>query len=683
MKLSSSTPILAAVFSIGLLTEVALANSLTAKDFFAAPEISTMRVSPDGQTVIYTKETEDNIVIYRSSDGDSFAKVFDYRMHVEDKPGYLGGLAWIDNQYLAMSVAQEVKPVAELKDTRYKTKVLILDISQDENAQTNIREVKTSGSLVNALPNQSGTFLYAKNGVNSRVFKLSVDKLGRVGQRRSKTQRVDGGQFISRYELAKLKGYAFRWYMHADEVVGVLLAQTNGELALKESSDNGKSWTKVKVFVKGKEEKKKNWWQTLTSGSDGEGEDQQKEEYDLPLSYAGEPGHYYISRKEEGSPESLLKTNYRTGETDLIYQSSGSDIYRITTDFQTSELSSVVTHYSRGEPRYIYFGEATESIIKPLRKRGYDGYMAVINGSLDQRRHVVYNFSSSNPGRFLLYDSKLDRVLAERLINPVVSEIIDSKLTVDRVGIDDLEVEYFLSEPNNRRGAGPLVVIPHGGPIGVMDTRVYDPLTQYLVYKNFSVLQVNYRGSSGYGDAFIEAGKKQWGSGMLMDIQSVTEKVATQLTIDERRVCVIGGSYGGYAALALPMKFPSTYKCLSAFAAVTDLQLFTSQLSASEKKLDWLATNVGDPKTEAEYLESISPAYNAERLSIPVLIVHGEQDRVVDAEHYHRMLYALETHDVPYEAELLPKTGHGFEDHIARARYYERVVTFVQKHIGF
>jgi dipeptidyl aminopeptidase/acylaminoacyl peptidase len=174
---------------------------------------------------------------------------------------------------------------------------------------------------------------------------------------------------------------------------------------------------------------------------------------------------------------------------------------------------------------------------------------------------------------------------------------------------------------------------------------------------------VNYRGSSGYGLAFENLGKKQWAKGIEDDIDAAVEHAMGLSTIDADRVCIIGGSYGGFSALASIVRHRDRYRCAVTMSGVTDVPLMadSSDMADSRFAMEYFQEYVGDLETEREKLIEISPAYQTERMAVPILIVQGTVDRRVDPDHAHRLVAMLQLRDKPYEAMFVEGAGHGFD----------------------
>jgi dipeptidyl aminopeptidase/acylaminoacyl peptidase len=229
-------------------------------------------------------------------------------------------------------------------------------------------------------------------------------------------------------------------------------------------------------------------------------------------------------------------------------------------------------------------------------------------------------------------------------------------------------------------GPHPMVVLPHGGPHNIHNTWHFDRKIQLLANRGYAVLQVNYRGSGGYGVDFETAGFREWGAKMQDDITDATHWAIDKGHADKNRICIYGASYGGYAALMGSVKEPNLYRCAIGFAGVYDLELMLSSADIPRSKSGraYLSKALGDDR---EQLRSRSPARHAQAISIPILLIHGKEDWRVDFEHAKRMKAALESNKKSFEWMVLSREGHGVYDEASRREMYERILGFLDKHL--
>jgi dipeptidyl aminopeptidase/acylaminoacyl peptidase len=299
---------------------------------------------------------------------------------------------------------------------------------------------------------------------------------------------------------------------------------------------------------------------------------------------------------------------------------------------------------------------------------------------------VLLTYGPRNPGTYFYYakPSAAWVRLADRIEGVTAEQLLPSRSIVADSS-DGTRVEGFLTLPGPQSGPGPypLLVIPHGGPIGVSDGASFDPLAQYMALSGIAVLQVNYRGSAGYGKRFLEAGLREWGRGIEDDIDAVARAAIATESVDDARVCIAGGSYGGYSALISAIRYPDRYRCAATINGVTDIPLMFqgSDWSMSAHGRRVMAERVGDPEQEFQSQFDVSPVYRVSELHVPVFIAHGKRDERVDPEHAYRLRSMLEAHGKPFEWMVVEGGRHAPTPH-EWVRYADALRKFVLRHIG-
>lgn len=226
----------------------------------------------------------------------------------------------------------------------------------------------------------------------------------------------------------------------------------------------------------------------------------------------------------------------------------------------------------------------------------------------------------------------------------------------------------------------PLVVMPHGGPFGIADSWGWDDDVQFLASRGYGVLQINYRGSSGRGTKFINTAFLQWGGMIQQDITDGVKYAIEQKLADPNRICMYGGSFGGYSALMQPILNPGMYKCAIGYVGVYDLALLAkSKESESEDIESWFERSMG---TDVAALNAQSPAMRAAEIKIPVLLAHGKSDDNVGMNQLRAIEKALKQAGQEPEVMLGAGEGHGFSNPENIAELYRRMEAFLGKHIG-
>lgn len=248
---------------------------------------------------------------------------------------------------------------------------------------------------------------------------------------------------------------------------------------------------------------------------------------------------------------------------------------------------------------------------------------------------------------------------------------------------DGLTLHGYLTFPTGRpRQDLPAVLLVHGGPWH-RDSWGYDPQTQWLANRGYAVVQVNFRGSTGYGKQFLNAGDRQWGAQMHDDLLDALAWTVTQGWVDPHRVAIFGGSYGGYAVLVGAAFTPDVFRCAVAVAAPANLNTMITSFPPYWKPVIAQAhLRIGNPETESDFLWSRSPLSRIDDIRIPLMIVQGANDPRVPPTESEQIVVALRKHDVPHHYLLFPDEGHGLAKPDNRLRFYAAAEQFLAQHLG-
>ncbi len=334
-----------------------------------------------------------------------------------------------------------------------------------------------------------------------------------------------------------------------------------------------------------------------------------------------------------------------------------------------------------------YFEKNDANIAKRLRSAFPEKSVSILQRDAASRHFLIAVGGSDQPTNVYVFDRAASRAqlvsetmpwLAERTFAP--SHALRAKSR------DGLEIEAYLTLPvvGKDMARPPLVVFPHGGPIGVRDSRFFDPEVQFLASLGYAVLQVNFRGSEGFGTAFRKAGERSYGSAIEDDIDAALTAALAQYPLDATRMCAMGASYGGYSAMVSAIRWPGRFRCAISISGVSDRALFftASDAGRSKEGRELLEQRIGNPKTEMDEMREYSPLYRYKELDLPVMLVHGGEDLRVDYEHTRRMLRMLNLAGRPPVLVELADEGHSIRGDDSRKLVWDGVAGFLRAHLG-
>jgi dienelactone hydrolase len=353
----------------------------------------------------------------------------------------------------------------------------------------------------------------------------------------------------------------------------------------------------------------------------------------------------------------------------------GADISRRTGAVEAIE-------YIDERDRIVWLDPAMKNVQARLDKALPDRVNRVVSRDVADNRMIVWSTAASDPGTYYLYDRARGEL--REVAKPFPA--LDGKPLAPVAPIryparDGLSIPAYLTIPVGRGDKGlPLIVMPHGGPF-VRDKWEYDGWAQFLANRGYVVLQPNFRGSTGYGKAFVDAASGQYGRKMQDDLDDGVRALVQRGLVDAKRVCILGASYGGYAALWAAARNPDIYRCAISFAGISEVKtmLHYDPGSWTPRRYyrDWRDRIRGEEKFD---LDAVSPLSRAASIRVPLLIAHGEKDKTVPVTQSKKMDEALRRAGIEHEFILYPDEKHGFSKAEDSIDFLKRVEAFLARH---
>ena len=398
------------------------------------------------------------------------------------------------------------------------------------------------------------------------------------------------------------------------------------------------------------------------------------------VSLAPEPGYVVLAARGEADD-----IEYRQVK---LYDGSLGEKLSVPADSSllTDATSRRVIGYVEGESRKTKFLDPKDQAAWDRLARAFPGEEVSLESWSDDRKTVVVRVQGAKTGNaYALVDLKAG---AASIVDDVYSGLGPADIAAGKwfnyKAADGTSIQAVLTLPNGRAPKGlPLVVLPHGGPES-HDDLSFDWWSQALAARGYAVLQPNFRGSTGYGLAFTEAGYGEWGRKMQSDVSDGVRKLIADGTVDAKRVCIVGASYGGYAALAGVTLEQGLYRCAVSVAGVSDLRKMLVWLRArgggEYSSLRYWRQFMGAERTGEDALDQFSPAKLAAKADAPILLIHGKDDTVVAHEQSRVMAEALEKAGKPVELVTLPGEDHWLSSSDTRLKMLQTTVQFLETH---
>jgi len=590
--------------------------------------LQTVAMSDDGRFVagaIRESEMRWAIDLY-DLEGGTISRLVESRTGIE-------GLVWKDEDTL----------LAHVSVGDGSPRLWVFHMGEDGKPEPMV--VPRAGALVHALPGDPGHILFASAG--SRETQVH-----RVDIRSEAALKAFRFPLVQRLNVGLERD--FRWYTDA-----------NGKI-------RGAKVRRDEAIV-------------LVHGGDGRFQDalvmDEAGGFD-PVAVSGDGSRFYgLSEKDRQQRELVEFDPARKQITRTVFSRPGVDVVSAIFDRKGEPVG--VRYYEAGQLVSEYFDAARQNLAGVLARSFPGKTVAILARSASGQQNLLWVDSSDQPA--LVYHLDLDAGRASVLDEsaPWLAKHAFAPTTTLKVrSSDGLDLEAFLTLPPGS-GKRPLVVMPHGGPIGIADRRHFDPEVQFVASLGYAVLQVNFRGSEGYGKSFREAGFKGHGTLIEDDIDAAIDAALAKHPLDASRICTVGTSYGGYSGLMLAVRAPERFRCVVSIAGVSDRALFFTASDAGrfEDGRATLEKIIGDPRTQPELMRETSPLFRYRELQVPVMLVHGGEDFRVDYEHTRRLVRLLGFAGRPPVTLYFEDEGHGVGDPSNLQKTWEGVAGFLRQHL--
>jgi len=620
------------------------AKELPLQSFSQLPTVAKPDLSPNGQQIAFVQNYLDpETSVLTTVNLLSGAKKM--LVQSDNEKIKLNWFRWANEQTIIVSVryASKQRGVAFTE-----TRLLAFDVQGDDTNQRNlIRHSGVSGpshisqfqdNVVSFLPDDPDHILVA---IDLDVANLpSVYKLNINNKRKT---RIEKGKMEVRDWMADQQG---------NLRLGVALNYESGEASIRYRLAGQDDW--LTMFAHNA---------LQDSGI-------------KPLGFANNPNILYY-RAYKDDKLTLYKIDLVTQESSLVfddadYDVDGSLIYSV------SRKEVIGIRHAQADGGRVYWDEADQKLQRAIDAAMSDTDNYLVDYSDDENTYLLYTENNFTPGAFYLGQRKEKSLtLLFEQYPLLLPDVLSPHKLVTYTTRDGTEIEGYLTVPKGTKTPIATILHPHGGP-GAREYGGFDYWTSFFANRGYAVFRPNFRGSSGYGKQFAESQMQGWGLTMQDDLTDAAQWLIEQQIADPKRLCIVGASYGGYAAAMAAVKTPDLFACAVSFAGVMDLDMLVSKSRYFLNK-KFVRQQIGEDDDD---LEARSPYYNAAKITIPLLLLHGEDDRVVDVRQSREMYDELRDLGKPVRYVEFENGDHFLSIQRNRHLAFAEMETFLQKYLG-
>ncbi|MDC0230558.1 S9 family peptidase [Aureispira] len=606
-----------------------MTTSIPLEDFFRNPEKTAYSLSPDGKNLAFLAPYKDRKNIFIQRVGETIAKQI---TKVTDRD--LSGFFWINNDRLIY--------VRDFDGDENFHLFSVTKDGEDEKDLTPFENVKVD--IIDDLENDDEHMII---GMNKRIpqifdpYRININ-----------TGELD--------QIAENPGNISGW-----------MTDHNGKLRIAIATDG------VNNSLLYRKTEKEDFRPIITTNF-------KESVAPMYFDFDNQDTVYALSNLNRDKT-AIVKMDISTGkELELIFEHPEVDV-----DYMSySRLRKVPTKISfvTWKRQHKFIDDKVRDLYARLEESLGNYEVVITSTNKGENIFVVRTYSDRSLGAYYLYDLTQDKL--EKIVD-VSSWLQEDNLAemkpIEYQSRDGLKINGYLTLPKNTEPKNiPVVINPHGGPWH-RDVWTFNPEVQFLANRGFAVLQMNFRGSTGYGRAFWEASFKQWGLTMQDDVTDGVNWLIDKGIADPSKIAIYGGSYGGYCTLAGITFTPDLYTCAIDYVGVSNLFTFLETIPPYwEIYLKMLHEMVGDPSNpeDKERMKATSPVFHVDKIKAPLLIAQGAKDPRVNQDESDQVVAALKENGVEVEYILKENEGHGFANQENRFEFYHSMEDFLKKHLS-
>lgn len=615
------------------------ASELPLEAFGSIP-VSTVRLSPDGEKIAYKGIAEGHIFI---ASVNLKTKEKKYLIYTDNKKFKLGWFKWANDDMILLS-ANYPSQRGVLKFGQSRLLKVPANGSGPATPVFKIRQKDLNPQyqsiVIDFLPDDPDHILMALNLENwqyPNVYKINISS------KRSKRKLIK------------------RWQAHTER----WMTDRQHRLRLGYGRDEDRGFYRLLDL-------KSNKWRRIW-------------EYDIledpsitPLGFAADPNQLYVRASHNGR-FAIFKVDISREDlpkelvfSDSKYDVDGGLIY----SKNTNDVIGVF--HGEADGAKVFFDAKYKAFQRALDTAIPNAYNQVVDLGVDEKKYILFSSNSLEPGAFYYGDRETKSLSFLLDQYPLLyQQNLSGKQKIVYQARDKIDIEAYLTLPHDGiKENNPAIIVPHGGPMA-RDYGGFDWFTEFFANRGYVVLQPNFRGSSGYGFEFALQSIGDWGGAMQDDLGDAANWLTANYTVDKKSVCIVGSSYGGYAAMMAAVKQQDIFKCAASFAGVSDLNLLLTK-ARKFTNYDIVKKQIGGDSAKRK---NRSPITHAKAINIPTMLIHGDNDLVVHVDHSRKMFKAMQKHNKQVEYIELQDGNHHMSIEANRLKILSSFERFLSENI--
>jgi len=605
--------------------EMVIAKQIPLENFFKNPEKSSYQISPDGSFYSFMAPYKNRMNIFIQKIGDSSATQLTFE-EARDIAGYF----WPNNEQIVF-----------LKDEAGDENFHLFGVNIDGSNPIGFTDFDgVRAQIIDDLPDQKDFVVIGLNKRNKQVFdpyRLNL-KTGEISMLAENPGNIQGWMFDHDGKL---------------RIATAIVDGVNQSILYRESEEDE--------------------FKTIITTNFKEGFN---------------PQFFTFDNKNIIGSSNLGRDKYAIVEFDPITAKEVKVLYA-NDDYDVngvgySRKRKVITaaYFESWKSERHYFDSTSKATFEKIQKQ-LAGYEIGITGvNKDENILILRTYSDKSLGAYYIYNSEDDKMEKIVAVSPWIDENeMSNQLPIAYQSRDGLKINGYLTLPKGYNMGNaknlPVVINPHGGP-WARDSWGFNPEIQFLANRGYAVLQMNFRGSTGYGRKFFESSFKKWGREMQDDITDGTQWLIDKGIADSTRIAIYGGSYGGYATLMGLVKEPKMYAAGVDYVGVSNMFTFMKTIPPYwEPMLEMMYEMVGDVEKDSAMLREVSPVFHVDKIKAPLFIAQGANDPRVNVDESDQMVKAMKEKGIDVEYLVKKDEGHGFRNEENRFEFYRAMENFL------